>query len=262
MAKNIFTGFYTDMIVNFTPNTSQQNTFTSRDKVIRRADDIARLVNRKYTRISCSNIGDFTNIGKRPEVYNRLASYINKMRNVISMKTIKAGDGLSKIKVFTDTLSEYKVGNCDEAAKMAYIAAETNNIHGAQLATLETFIDGEPDKVRLISQDHVVLRVDNGKKPYVIDPWLGFADYIPQAIQRYKNEFGYHFHFSTNPDDKVLIYPRAAQFDLMAHSVAQEDWGKTFPELILPEPQKHGFKSKVKRLCKNIKMFFKNILQK
>ena len=36
--------------------------------------------------------------------------------------------------------------------------------------------------------DHVVLLV-NDKKSYIIDSWLGFADYVPNAFNKYKNEY-------------------------------------------------------------------------
>ena len=31
------------------------------------------------------------------------------------------------------------------------------------------------------------------KKPYVIDAWFGFADYIPNAIKRYQKEYQKYF---------------------------------------------------------------------
>lgn len=31
--------------------------------------------------------------------------------------------------------------------------------------------------------------VQNGTKPYIIDSWLGFADYVPNTIKRFQKEF-------------------------------------------------------------------------
>ena len=53
--------------------------------------------------------------------------------------------------------------------------------------------------------NHVVLYVENGKKPYIIDVWLGFADYLPNAIQRYKSEFSYLFPFEKAKSQKFMF---------------------------------------------------------
>ena len=251
------------MIVNFTSNlNSYQNTFTSRKKEIREADKMVLLINRAYPRISCSNIQDFSNIDKYPKVYDRAAKLITEMRCMLDAKTLFAKEPISKLKAFKDVVLKYKAGNCDESAKLAYIAAKVNGLKDIQLASIETLHDGPPGQVWLESQDHMVLRVENGNKPYVIDPWLGFADYVPQAIQKYKNEFGYHFDFNSNPDDIVLVHSRDTNFDLLLRKVSQEDMRKTFPELIIPKPQKQGVGSKIKKLFKNLSIFINNVLQR
>ena len=57
--------------------------------------------------------------------------------------------------------------------------------------------------------DHVVLYVENGKKSYIIDPWLGFADYLQNAIRRYKVYFGYLFPFGKASSQQFMFekYP-------------------------------------------------------
>ncbi len=242
------------MQINFTPNLQPQNTFASRNATIRRADDIARLVNRQYPRISSSNIEDFKNISKRPEAYNRLANLINRVRFNMKTNMNKSDDYISKLKAFAEEISDYKVGNCDESAKLAYIAAKANGIKDLQLAAMETIIFNPTDQtVQCVKPlDHIVLRVENGKNPYIIDPWLGFADYIPRAMERYRKEFGHHFDFSSNPEDIVLVSPKTTIFGLIVQKTSKDDLQKAFPQLILPEPQKPTLVSKIKKIVKNI----------
>ena len=108
----------------------------------------------------------------------------------------------------------------------------------------------------------MVLWVKNGKKPYVIDPWLGFADYVPRAIQRYKNEFGYHFDFNSYPGEKVLVYPRSSNLSFLLSYIYPENLKKAFSELILPKLQKQSFGSKIKKMFKKLSIFINNVLQR
>ena len=255
ISKKFFYVFLVSMIINFTPESKyKQNTFTSRNATIRRADDIARLVNRQYPRISSTNIEDFKNINKHPEVFNRLANLINRVRFNMKTNMNKSEDNISKLKAFAEVVSDYKVGNCDESAKLAYIAAQANGLKDLQLAALETIAFNPVDQtVQCVkSLDHLVLRVENNKKPYIIDPWLGFADYLPKAMQRYRSEFGHHFNFSSNPKDIAVVSPKATIFGLLVNNIPQSDLQKEFPQLILPEPQKPTLVSKIKKMFKNI----------
>ena len=43
------------------------------------------------------------------------------------------------------------------------------------------------------------------KKPYIIDSWLGFADYVPNAIQRYQKEFENFFDFRQAKTQEMIV---------------------------------------------------------
>ena len=87
----------------------------------------------------------------------------------------------SKLITIVKTALKTKTGNCGEKAQLAAIVAQINGIKDCHIAMLYT--NGGR------SLDHAVLFV-NAQKPYIIDPWCGFADYYPNAVVKYENEFG------------------------------------------------------------------------
>ena len=164
--------------------------FRSRNYEIRRADDIAREITKKYPMISSSKISSYPKANLFPDTINRIDNKLGKTR----MDAIKALSAYNfditpkdKILNFLKIMKKDKLGNCAEMTDLASIFAFLKGIKNTSRAdiknTAEEFLD------------HTVLYVDNDKKPYIIDPWLGFADYLPNAIQRYKSEFSNFFPF-------------------------------------------------------------------
>lgn len=162
--------------------------FTSRNKVIRRADDIARHVNKKFPRISSTIVADYSHADEFRNVVNAII-----YDNIISLRSEEAilFDDAETLMAAADSfilpVKKHKRGNCFESAALSALTAKANGINKVYLAKLLSKIGGN---VR--DQDHAVLLV-NGTKPYVIDAWLGFADYVPEAFLKYKKEFSYHF---------------------------------------------------------------------
>ena len=169
--------------------------FQSRNKTIRFADDIARHVNKCYPRISSSIVDDFVNIQCFRGLKKQLGYNIReKLRYDISKAFDDGESFIKKIKAFIKPIRKHRLGNCGESAQLSAIVGKTNGLKNSYIANLET--------VEHKGLDHSVLYV-NDKKPYVVDAWLGFADYVPNAIQRYKNEFGYHFDIADG--DKITF---------------------------------------------------------
>ena len=241
---------YITMIINNIENINQK-TFTSKRRIIRKADDMARRINRRYTRVSCSNIADFKNIIGHENVYNKLAEQIDVMRKLILSEMKESDSYLSKVSVLPKLVSEYKLGNCDESAKLALIGAKVNDINDCRLGQLFSVDSGQ-------SLDHLVLFVQNGENPYIIDPWLGFADYEANAIQKYKNEFNYHFSLNGNPKEHLVFEPSLSFFGLAVDKVPLKKLKSSFKELILPKPYKKSFGSNIKGKFKTIYLWFKN----
>lgn len=252
------------MMINCNTNFKyNQPSFTSRDLTIRRADDLARRINQVFPRISSTNFEDFKNVNNRPEAYNRLADLTAEMRDVVEESMDRCNSALPKIKAFTTQIAESHRGNCGESSDLALIAARINGIETAKKASVykisDTITDDDIDFVKLKSLDHAVLRVKNGNKPYIIDAWLGFADYLQNAILRYRNEFGYHFDLNQDAKEPIVIPSHDSSIELILNRIPIADLRKAFPELILPEKQNSHNKSQniFEKIKTHIINFFK-----
>ena len=93
-----------------------------------------------------------------------------------------------------------KVGNCHESAILAEIAAKTNGIRNCFVAQIKPHTGRMAD-----THDHAVLYVDSFKRPYIIDAWLGFADYVPNAMERYRKEYSNFFDFEKFGTEKMFF---------------------------------------------------------
>lgn len=219
--------------------------FTSRDECIRRAGDIAHQVNKAYPRVSPSVVLDYPNSDKFPELKKRYIEKIIQQRNKEAEKLYDlycTGSLLDKIKVTPDLIRANKLGNCGESARLSALAAKINGIDDFCIGCLDSSDTGD--------LDHEVLIVNEGKKQYIIDSWLGFADYIPEAVNRYKSEYGYHFDLSGDESEviEVLTYPSSTAARIKAAD--RRDLQEAFPELMLTSTKKeaetHSFLDKIK----------------
>ncbi|MBR5554646.1 hypothetical protein IKU74_01405 [bacterium] len=126
-----------------------------------------------------------------------------------------------------------KVGNCGESADLSYLAARANGLKNSYRADL---VSPAGD-----CYDHAVVIVDEkGKNPYVIDAWLGFADYLPKAIERYQKDFRQHFDFEKFKTDKIEIvrseykYQKVRDFYDREFTVEEVEMiRKMYPQMLL-----------------------------
>ncbi|MBO7673090.1 hypothetical protein J6S88_06765 [bacterium] len=158
--------------------------FKARNIEIRRADDIARLVARKYPMLSTSKLGGLHMAPLYEKALKKADEYLSLTRAEIFGVLNPFNNSTNsdeKILNFLKILKRTKIGNCSEMCDLGMIFAYLKNIKNIHLVHIRN-IAGE-------YLDHVTLYVENGKKPYIIDPWLGFADYVPETLIRYKSEF-------------------------------------------------------------------------
>lgn len=203
--------------------------FTSRNVTIRRAEDIARRANNAFPMQSNSK---FKVMGggwaKTLFAYQDLSEKIFLMREYIDEKTSEAPSLIDKFKIFASSVKKNKIGNCGEASRLTLLAAKLNGIRGVYEARLIS------DRKTL---DHDVIFV-NDEKPYVIDPWLGFADYEKNAICRWKNEYKKHFNFEDEDWKSLRVvcykdlgYP--SEYDRELYPEEMGTLRKMYPELVM-----------------------------
>ena len=170
--------------------------FQSRNQTIRFADDIARRVNTCYPRISPSKIIELNSSVFFPVFMDRIVTKVLKPMRFIKNEMYEETDSFyQKIRAFTEPVKQFKVGNCGESAQLAAIVAKINGLKDCHITHL-CKMDGE-------DLDHAILFVNDSQKPYIIDPWLGIADYAKNILNRYRNEYRYELGIKNN--DKVTL---------------------------------------------------------
>ena len=148
--------------------------FGSRNSIIRKADNIARYTNELYPRLSNTKVSSLSH-------YNYLYRLINYRKKINAVRDLSEKiyrckkSNFYKCTSIIEGIKKYKVGNCGESAFLARIIAECNGINNTKIAYLD---------YNLKDLDHYVVYVDD-EKPYIIDSWLGFADYVPKAIEKF-----------------------------------------------------------------------------
>ena len=155
--------------------------FSSHNKTIRIADKVARDVNNNYRHISSSKFVASKYIERFPGLKKRLGKLtMHKMRKLKDKLYDDAATHLQKIMSFIEPVKKYKVCNCGDGTQIAAIMAKVNGINDCHI-------------VHLCNQDgkdlnHAASFV-NDIKPYIIDTWLGEADYVPNMMTKYKSLF-------------------------------------------------------------------------
>ena len=177
-------------------NNNNNLIFTSRNSTIRFADDIARKVNKEYPRISSTKLDSFKYIGKYKQLQTQFWHKVSFLRKERNFKFHIVSAFIKKIDSILDPIKAMKVGNCAESAYLSAIVARLNGIKNCYIARIEG-----PNKEDF---DHAVLYVAD-KKPYIIDAWLGFADYLPEAVMRYTKDFHNNFDFDKFHTEKMLF---------------------------------------------------------
>ena len=179
---------------------TNQISFKSRNYEIRRADNIARNVAKKFPMVSSSKLCICTNALFFTNILNNLHKKLVKTRiegiralNPYSIDT----NPKEKILNFLKIMKRDKLGNCAEMVDIATVFTYLRGIKNTGIAYLTDKSGND--------LDHVVLYVENRKKPYIIDPWLGFADYISNAKQKYKSEFSYIFSNEPVPPKDICF---------------------------------------------------------
>ncbi len=201
--------------------------FTAKNPTIRFADDIAKRVNKYYPMVSSSKISWFNNADKFETLYKR---YEKKIENIRDMQNyyFRLDNGFKEaLQLFTLPIKKMKVGNCGEAAILSEIAARANSIRDCFHAKVSTKSGND--------FDHAVLLVKNNNKPYIIDSWLGFADYIPRVIEKYKSEYSQYFVGLNEEKIKFIPIEGCATyiFTKMFPNYSEKNLKNLYPELVI-----------------------------
>lgn len=185
-------------------NNNNYTCFTSRNSEIRFADDIARHVNKICPRMSNTLLQRLDNApnfsfaiskidDKITDIHYKMHDNSNIFTTLFS-KLFKPKIKTKKnIENYIRLIKLHKAGNCTEAATLGALAAKANGLENVCIGDVVS-------KFGFINYNHAVVLIKNNKNSYVIDPWLGFADYLPNAVLRYKYELKTGVDFIKNKD--------------------------------------------------------------
>ncbi len=205
--------------------TSQQN-FTSRNPDIRLADAIVRQANLSYPRLSYIKLEKSPYKKDFKAAIERVGGKLVEVRELSSIELWEKQSALKAIKNIMKWIKELKAGNCGESAELAALAARVNGFKNIKIGSIKSKLGR--------SLDHAVLVIDN-KNPIIIDAWLGFADYVPNALQKYQNEYKKYFGNLKSNDKMILGKNRNLDlrfFDKI-NEVSIRKLRKAFPELVI-----------------------------
>ena len=206
-----------------------QQTFGARNLTIRRADDIVRKVNNEFPRVSITKIESLPNAKYYLFLLRNLWIKTIDMRDSTrhDFLTLNKNNFKEKILSIINPIKDLKLGNCRESAILGLLGAKANGIKNCKIAFLKS-----PDGYDF---DHAVVLVKD-KKPYIIDAWLGFADYVPKSIERYKKEFRNCFDFEEAKTEKMIV---------------KEDFGLIYYFLNNKTSSKKSI-DEIKKICSNL----------
>ena len=183
------------MQINKYNNTS----FTARNYEIRRADNIMRNMLNQYPSRSTTKQRLY------PIVQNGLVTAENFMYKTMNLmdkirnQRIYVKDKNYLNRIISDT-AKYKLANCGELTLIAKGAFLANGYKDLTLVNLN-LKKKENGRIRYKDLDHCFLLLNSGKDAniydidtinkhaIIVDPWMGFVDYIQSALNRYSNKF-------------------------------------------------------------------------
>lgn len=255
------------MIISQNPSVK----FTSRANIIRDTEKVCRLLNSEFPMASGTKVEAFGSliIEKNIKDGQQLdLDYINKCFKKVKecaqsinfkintlIREFAYGDKASQqagdielLKLLA-AISEHKLGNCGEFAKICSLICKVNDIDVMQPLLIKVNKKGEFKG--LVDHAILVLREGNKKIPTgylskrpeitIIDPWLGFVDFAPNVEAKYKSIYSRYFEIAEN--EKIVIL--GVNDTLPKISPLMIDFLKrNYPQLIIKKGEpliKHNF---------------------
>lgn len=187
-------------------NISFNPSFTSRNKNIRKADDILRKAREAFPATSATYIDSFyktaqstdSNKSKKANMvaykYDKFVGFVRKQVHLHSYEGATEEEKKMNAPIFqTLTFVEIaKAANCHEYASIATAGLTANGIYDNERVHLALDIQyknketGEIEYHRTLPIDHTAIKTRIGKDDIIVDAWLGMADSLSGASAKYK----------------------------------------------------------------------------
>lgn len=197
--------FYLSMMINnysYTP-------FTGRASIIKDADKICRIVNSDFPHLS-----PYLSWHQYHQPYTHYQAFIPYWSKLDDLReATKATDtAYDYYDVLIKKLKNNKCANCGELSDIVYLKCKNKNFEDVKCVQLGGI--SPVYKKRKEKYDHIAVMFRHKGKDIVIDPLFGFADFLPNALVKYKTIFkhlisGFNENFDLNLFDSwtVKIHP-------------------------------------------------------
>lgn len=187
-------------------NISFNPSFTSRNKNIRKADDIQRKAREAFPATSATYIDSFYKTRKSTDPdkckkanmvaykYDKFVGFVRKQVRLHSYEGDTEQEKKMNAPIFqTLTFVEIaRAANCQEYASIATAGLTANGIYDNEIVNLALDLQyknkktGEIEYQRIIPIDHAAIKTRIGKDDIIVDAWLGMADSLSGASAKYK----------------------------------------------------------------------------
>ena len=228
-------------------NNYNQTNFYARNKEIKIADQIMRQAKNTYPAISTSKGYTYSVVKKNPKnIYKCYKKYWELVKLRKQREELAAVDKIKKI--LSDTQATHN-GNCSEMATISQAAFITNGYKDVKLVKLklnEEITQGNKITSESYEIDHIALIINAGekadlnnpktfnKKAIIVDPWVGFVDYIHNGLTKYDGIFMDGFRNENNILGKMKQRIVFKQYDpLTVNNEICESFAISNPELKL-----------------------------
>lgn len=227
------------MLVNSFSVDKNKTAFQSRNVEIRYADDVMRRINNQFPRISLSRVDDLIN--SRPQkITQKQRDFLKEKgefwKNVRNSRPQYDKNPIGYIRHVVASVFKFKIGSCGESGSLGKLGLALNNIQGTRV-TLKGF--NGPNHKTDMNHCFVIVNLAKdaklhdyrtfGDKAYVVDPWMGFVDYVPNAFNRFKAQYSGDFKMGIIETLGVDIN------DFQIDNKTKELVLKNFPNLKIPD---------------------------
>lgn len=221
----------------FYPN----NSLISHKNILKETEKICRIINSEFPAISSTKISEF-HCAENNLTFQTFANNVYKrIRELIRdpiWKGYKEGDEQIFYLNLVNGIKHHKIANCADYSKLCNLICGINGIQSQKAEMLLVKSDGRMGEmidhaIHVISSNGKDIKMNKLSKlnnVLIIDPWLGFADYAPQAEARFKSDF--HKFFKIPDGYSIMLNPYTTKEPKITDKVITF-FRENFPQLII-----------------------------
>lgn len=170
-------------------------------QVVRQAEKICRIVTSEFPMVSSSKARHFNSFKSDSKFGVFVENLNNRINNLFRrgkiVKTLHCKGAENYYLDYIKTMKEKRVGNCGEGCKLAGLIGELNGIKTYPASLVSSPEDAHAVQILFLNDRYLTAngkfkfngRLSNLKDAIIVDPWLGFADTVSNALKKYKLDF-------------------------------------------------------------------------